>query len=59
LVLSDGDSKIYMPFDDAQKKGLYRNAVHGLCQYHLVTQKLHDLKLKDLEKDDVVAMIQT
>jgi len=59
LVLSDGDSKIYVPFDDAQKKGLYRNAVHGLCQYHLVTQKLHDLKLKDLEKDDVVAMIQT
>jgi len=59
LVLSDGDTKIYVPFDDAKKKGLYPNAVHGLCLYHLVTQKLVKLPIHNREDPEVDAMVQT
>jgi hypothetical protein len=48
LVLSDGHSKIYIPFVSV-KTELCPHAIHGLCIYHLVTQPL--AKLRILEKD--------
>lgn len=59
LVLSDGDPKIYLSFEDCQKS-LYTNAMHGLCNYHLVTKPISDsgssLKGKDepMVKDQIV-----
>ena len=52
LLLSDGDEKIYNAFDSV-KSELYPRARHGLCLYHLVTQKLQDLgRKKFLEPDN-------
>jgi len=52
LLLTDGDEKIYNAFD-AVKSELYPRARHGLCLYHLVTQKLQDLaRKKFLEPDN-------
>jgi len=57
LVLTDGDSKMYMAFDEHRAK-YYPNAKHGLCIYHLVTKglerlgsKLHGIKEKEICKD--------
>jgi len=44
LLITDGDVNIYNAFDSVQSE-LYPNATHGLCLYHLVTQKLEDLTL--------------
>lgn len=56
LVLSDGDNKIYDSFDEVQKT-IYPQSKHGLCIYHIVTQKLSKLSLlcadEDLVKDQV------
>jgi len=58
LVLTDGDEKMYSAFDEAQKR-YYPNAVHGLCLYHLVIQKLEDLKLLNSIDPEVDAMVNT
>lgn len=58
MVLSDGDSKIYDTFDQVREY-LFPNAVHGLCLYHLVVQKLEDLKLENSSYEEVRAMVTT
>ena len=58
LVLSDGDSKIYIPFDSVKEK-LYPSAIHGLCSYHLVTQPLQRLPLQGRDKPQVERMGET
>ena len=58
LVLSDGDPKIYIPFDSVREK-LYPSAIHGLCIYHLVTQPLQRLQLRGKDKPQVKRMIET
>jgi hypothetical protein len=51
LVLTDGDHKEYDSFE-AHKKEFYRNAVHGLCIFHLVTQPISRLGSKILSRED-------
>ena len=58
LVLSDGDSKIYIPLDNVIQK-LYPSAVHGLCSFHLVTQPLQRLRLQGRDKPQVKRVIET
>jgi hypothetical protein len=58
LVLSDGDSKIYIPFDSL-KDILYPSAIHGLCGFHLILQALQKLRMLGKEKLDVKMMIKT
>jgi len=58
LVLSDGDPKIYTPFDSVQEE-LYPQAIHGLCIYHLVTQPLAKLPILRKDKCQVVSMLKT
>jgi len=58
LVLSDGDPKIYVPFDSVRER-LYPSAVHGLCSFHLVTQPLQRLHLQGRDKPQVKRMIET
>jgi len=58
LVLSDGDSKIYTPFDSVKEK-LYPSAIHGLCSFHLITQPLQKLPMRGKDKLEVKKMIQT
>lgn len=59
LVLTDGDDKIYRPFDQL-KDEFYPNAVHGLCVYHLVTQPIQKLKRKfmGIDRQDVKEMVK-
>jgi hypothetical protein len=58
LALSDGDSKIYTPFDSV-KAELYPHAIHGLCNFHLVTQPLAKLQIRGKDKPIVVSMLKT
>jgi hypothetical protein len=58
LVLTDGDTKIYIPFNSVQA-ALYPGAIHGLCGYHLVTQPLGKLDIRDKGDDAVKGMIKT
>jgi hypothetical protein len=58
LVLSDGDAKIYIPFDSVRER-LYPSAIHGLCSYHLVTQPLQRLRLQGRDKPQVKRMLET
>jgi hypothetical protein len=58
LVLSDGDPKIYIPFDSL-KENLYPSAIHGLCGFHLIIQFLQKLGLLGKDKPEVKMMIKT
>ena len=58
LVLTDGDSKIYTPFNSV-KDELYPSAIHGLCMFHLLTQPLGKLAIQDRSDETVKAMVKT
>jgi hypothetical protein len=58
LVLTDGDSKIYNPFNSVQA-ALYPSAIHGLCKFHLVTQPLQKLDIRERGDDAVKGMVKT
>ena len=58
LILSDGDSKIYIPFDSL-KENLYPPAIHGLCGFHLIVQFLLQFGLLGKDKPEVKMMIKT
>jgi hypothetical protein len=58
LVLSDGDSKIYIPFDSV-KDILYPSAIHGLCGFHHITLALQRLPLLGKDKLEVKMMLKT
>lgn len=58
LVLSDGDPKIYIPFDSL-KENLYPSAIHGLCGFHLIIQFFQKLGLLGKDKPEVKMMIET
>jgi hypothetical protein len=58
LVLTDGDSKIYNPFNSV-KALLYVSAIHGLCIFHLLTQPLGKLAIHDRADIDVKGMVKT
>jgi hypothetical protein len=49
FVLSDGDPKIYIPFDSVRER-LYPSAIHGLCSFHRVAQPLQRLQLQRRDK---------
>jgi hypothetical protein len=57
LVLTDGDIKIYNPFNSVQLR-LYASAIHGLCIFHLLTQPLGKLYLEDRADEDVKGMVK-
>jgi hypothetical protein len=58
LVVSDGDSKIYTPFNMVQET-IYPQAVHGLCIYHLITQPLVRPPIRGKDKPIVLSMLKT
>jgi hypothetical protein len=58
LVLTDGDSKIYNPFNSVQAT-LYPSAIHGLCKFHLVTQPLQKLDIHNKADEAVKRMVNT
>jgi hypothetical protein len=58
LVLTDGDSKIYNPFNSVQKE-IYPAAIHGLCIFHLVSQPLGKLDIRDKGDISVKGMLKT
>ena len=57
LVLSDGDSKIYLSFDHYRLM-YYTNAKHGLCIFHLVTKPIGECGSKLQGRSDSVVKDQ-
>ena len=58
LVLTDGDAKMYMPFEGVKGKH-YPSAIHGLCGFHLVSQPLSRKSFLGKDKPAVKVMIST
>jgi hypothetical protein len=58
LMLTDGDPKIYTPFNSVREE-LYPSAIHGLCIFHLLTQPLGKLDIRERADESVKAMIKT
>jgi hypothetical protein len=58
LMLTDGDSKIYEPFNSV-KEELYHSAIHGPCIFHLLTQQLGKHPISEKGDEDVKGMIKT
>jgi hypothetical protein len=58
LVLTDGDSKIYNTFNSV-KADIYPSAIHGLCIFHLVSQPLGKLDIREKGDIHVKGMLKT
>jgi hypothetical protein len=58
MVLSDGDSKIYNTFNSV-KADIYPSAIHGLCIFHLVSQPLGKLDIREKGDIHVKGMLKT
>jgi len=59
MVLTDGDDKMYGAFDQVKDK-FYPNAIHALCLFHLIVQKLGEMHLQMYKEDpSVEAMANT